>query len=217
MAVVDVSRIRPENIRGYQVSAANLGDINVMLAEGFAAGRFTYEVKPHMCDDGTPGSLVVFRFPDGAPDLFAYPGYWIFEDDEGEIEVYDGPDAQARRTADVPLDWADVTPVVDVEAATVTVRQPDSLNGPFDYSVKLDGNSAPVEGSEVTKVCDSSDMTIGSDIVLQLGGPLGVGDHTVEVACAATRYKRSAVSRTVTCTVEPEPEPEPETQEPASD
>ena len=207
MTVLDVSRVNPEVINGYQVVNANVGDIYTLLATGFASGKFTYEVKPQMQDDGTPGSLVIFRFPDGAPDKFAYPGYWIFSDDSGSVSVFDAPDAQAIRTVNMPLDWT-VTPVVDLEANTVAVRQPNSLNGPWTYVVEVDGAAVSATGPEVTKVTDSAGMVVGADAVFTLSAALAVGDHTVVVTCTATKYSLTGTSTSVSVTV-PTPAPPP--------
>src|SRR6202012_5151833 len=163
-----VSRIVEPEFNAYCVNTAQAVDIYTLLAEGAAAGKFTYEVTSYN-DGSVVGSRIIFRYTDGTPDKIAFPDSWIIASGDFEVAVYDPPTAQSIYTgADVDLAWAATATaqVNDNGTVTLTVPHPTSLNGPWTYAVKLDGADAAA-GTPVSSVVKSDNgLVLGATVDL---------------------------------------------------
>src|ERR1700744_4855631 len=197
-----VSRIVEPEFNAYCVNTAQAVDIYTLLAEGAAAGQFTYEVTSYN-DGSVVGSRIIFRYTDGTPDKIAFPDYWIIASGDFEVAVYDPPTAQAIYTgADVDLAWAatGTAQMNEDGTVTVTIPQPTSLNGPWTYAAKLDGADAATGEPEVSTVKSDNGLVLGAAVNLTLTNTPAPGDHSVTVTCTSANNK-TATSATATFTV----------------
>src|ERR1700744_3644738 len=105
MAPTPVSRIIEPEFNAYCVTTAQAVDIYTFLAEGNAAGKFTYEVTSYN-ESGILGSRIIVRPADGSEQQVGYPDYWLIASSDDSVIAYDPPTAQAIFTADVDLVWA---------------------------------------------------------------------------------------------------------------
>ena len=69
---IPVERIVQLEYNAMRVSAEYLADIYTLTIQGKAAGLFTVETLAIDLVDGSVGTRIIFRFPDGRPDLVAY-------------------------------------------------------------------------------------------------------------------------------------------------
>lgn len=208
MPAHNVSRITPQQFTAYEVVNANVGDIYALCIRGAEADKFDYEVTPHRMPDGSIGSRVILRYKDETPDKVAYPNYWMIVCDDLEIAIYDPPTAQAIYTENVAMAWTATTTAPaaalnDDGTATLTFRQPKSINGPFAYAVtRTDGETpadVPVLGDPVaTPALAESNLVLGADVQLTIDGPAAGQEATYTVTATATKYGTKATSAPVT-------------------
>lgn len=209
MPAIKVSRITPQQVKAYPVTTENVASIVELLTRGMVAGKFNGEAIPAMIDGYGPGWRVAVRPTDGQPDLFAYTGYWIVEYDDLELSVYDGPSMARLFHYDAEMKWdaAEVAPHAVVVDSTVKVSfpEPTSLNGPWEYKLKITDitNSASQVLDVVPEVIVVSPggVVLGSLASVTLGD-LALGhDYSVTVECKSQSYDSSALSVPVTFTV----------------
>lgn len=223
MAGLSVSRITEQEHTAYRVSGEYIAEIYALLAQGYAARKFDYEVRPHALPDGTSGSKIIFRYKDA--DKVAYPNYWIIVCDDLDITIYDPPTAQGLFTDDTEIAWAAIETapgfaVTGDGEAEITFMQPASLNGPWTYSVALTDVTAGATtqvtpAPVVNQVRAVSDSLLGGDNGIVLGArvalPVDVTpghEYTATVTVECDRYERSATSvATQPLAVAPEPDP----------
>lgn len=203
MSAIDVAHIDPPALKGYQNVTANTVDVLALIARAMKTLRWHVAPVP-MLVDGEVVYMLTFKQLniDGAEIqdsiMHCHPGYWIFATDDDSVsylEVCDPAAAVARfcgtNSADVPLVWAasDTAPAVVANedgTAVITVPQPDSINGPWTYSVK-DGAGAAVAvlSTDIQPARADSGLVLGSQIALTVDADLDDTERTfaVTVAC----------------------------------
>ena len=237
MGVVNVTRITATPAKAVEVVDENTIDVLALLTRAKLSKRWTHTVQQIEMDDGGLGWRITLSPVDGGESFIVQPTYWIIERGDLELSMMDGPAAVDEFHADVPLKWRNTTAAPDVTAsvdgtATITVKQPTSINGPWSYGVDLTEHGG--ETTELTPEPRKSilrspgpnveGLIIGAAIELDLTG-LTPGEYTAVVHVACTDYAHEAESLEVVFTVpepptpepEPEPEPEPQPQEPTDE
>jgi hypothetical protein len=202
---VDVEPIVPVSYQAMRVTDDYLTNIFTLISAAHDAGKWRGQGNPV---EG--GWLVTINFPDGRPAAFGHPGYWIVADHDLNVDVWDPVAAAAKYHGDVEFDWTG-TPTVQLNddgTATITFRQPDSLNGFWTYVVEQESvvdhgitAAAAVGEPVVTALSDSNNLVLGASVAItfRLSGDAGAG-YTFSVTATDFYGKTagSAPSETVT-------------------
>lgn len=220
MPAINVTRISPQEFTAYEVTPENTIDIMGWLSRAIKSGKWFCDPKSDIIDGQVRWWPVLRPNQPGAQELYALPDYVIVASDDFEsVCVLDGPTARATYHDDVPLKWDSSAPVVTVGdgGTEVVVPQPTSFNGPWTFSVTVDGQLAELVAEPQTALTRSEDAQragaiLGATTTLSLAA-LPPGEYEVVVTVSCDEYEHAATSQPATVTVpEPEPEPEPEPQ-----